>query len=217
MFSIQKMDLLVAIYIFCVAVAELMGSKTVHLVDIGSLKLNISIAIFVLPLIFTINDVITEVHGKARTRSVMQSGLIVVFLIMVFSVFATSLPPSGRFSATEAAYDKIFQSSARIAAASLTALILAEAVDLLVFTQLRKKLGKKSLWLRNNVSNFTAQFLDTAVFMTLAFYNFADTPAKNWAFLIGLILPYWAIKCLASVVETPLVYIGVKWLKRGDV
>lgn len=214
MFKIQKFDLLISIYIFCIAVAELMGGKTFPLPKIGPWQLNASVAIFVIPLIFTINDVITEVFGKERTRSVIRSGLIVIFLILIASVFFTQLPPSKRFIANESAYDAIFGLSARIAAASLTAFALAEFLDVIIFARIREALGKGRLWLRNNASNFAAQFVDTVVFITLAFYTFDKPLANNAAFLWSLILPYWLLKCFMSVIETPFVYLGVAWLKN---
>lgn len=214
MFKIQKLDLLISIYIFCIAVAELMGAKTFSLVNILGYQLNASVAIFVLPLIFTINDVITEVFGKERTRSVIRSGLIIISLILLFSLLATYLPPSKRFQNSEEAYDKIFGLSARIAGASLTAFAIAEFLDVFIFVKMRQILGKKALWLRNNVSNFASQFTDTTIFMTLAFYAFNKPFGDNAAFLFSLILPYFLLKCFMSVIETPFVYIGVKWLRK---
>lgn len=214
MFKIEKFDLLVSLYIFCIAVAELMGAKTFPLVKIFGYQLNASVAIFVIPLIFTINDVITEVFGKERTRSVIRSGLFVIFLILVFSLLATNLPPSLRFTKTEGAYDIIFGLSARIAAASLTAFALAEFLDVFIFAKIRQRFGKKALWFRNNASNFVSQFIDTFVFMFLAFYALDKSFDNNIGFLFSLILPYWLLKCFMSVIETPFVYLGVRWLKN---
>ena len=50
--------------------------------------------------------------------------------------------------------------------------------------------------------------------MTLAFYSFSQGLGANTSFLMSLIIPYWLLKCSLSVIETPLVYIGVKWLKN---
>lgn len=215
MLKMQKLDLLISIYIACIALSELMGAKTFPLANILGYQLNASVAIFVLPLIFTINDVITEVYGKERTRSVIRSGLLVILLILLFSLFTTSLPPSSRFLSFESSYDKIFGLSARIAAASLTAFAIAEFMDVLIFVKIREQLGKKALWLRNNASNFISQFIDTAIFMFLAFYAFDKAFDANISFLFSLILPYWLLKCSMSIIETPLVYLGVKWLKEN--
>lgn len=177
---------------------------------------NGSVALLVLPLIFTINDVITEVFGRERARSVIKSSLVVIILLILFSAISVTLPPSKRFLPTEGAYDTIFGLSIRMSAASLTAFILAEFLDVLIFVKIREKLGKSKLWLRNNASNFIAQFIDTAVFMSLAFYALDKPFADNFNFLISLILPYWFLKCTMSVIETPFVYLGVSWLKHED-
>ena len=211
--KIRKMDLLVSLYIFCILVSEIMGAKTFPLANLWGYQLNASVGIFVLPLIFSINDVITEVYGKERTRSLIRSGLLMILLLMLFSILATSLPASQRFSVTESAYDTIFALSIRFSAASLTAFTLAEFLDVLVFSKLRQKLGRSRLWLRNNLSNFISQLVDTTTFMVLAFYALDKPIAENAMFIGGLILPYWLLKCTMSVIETPLVYWGVKWLK----
>jgi queuosine precursor transporter len=213
MFKIQKLDFLISLYIFCICAAELMGAKTFPLATIGSFKLNASVAIFVLPIVFSINDVIIEVYGKERARSVVRSGLIMVALIFLFSLLVVSLPPSARFEANENAYDTIFGLSARIAFASLTAFTVAEFMDIFIFSKLREKLGKTKLWLRTNASNFISQFLDTTIFMFLAFYALNRPFDENFTFLASLIIPYWLLKCFMSVIETPFVYLGVKWLK----
>ena len=184
MFGIKKFDFLIALYIFLITAAELMGGKSFFIADLGFMKVNASVAIFLFPFIFTINDVITEVYGAERTRSIIRSGLVMVALIIFLSFLFTALPASTRFAANESAYDTIFGLSARIAAASLTAFAVAEFLDVLIFVKLRKKLGKSRLWLRNNASNFAAQFIDTTIFMTLAFYSLNRPVGDNISFLV---------------------------------
>lgn len=212
--QIQRFDFLLALYITCVAISELMGAKTFPIATIGTFHLSASVAIFVVPLIYSVNDVITEVFGKDRARSIVRSGLFMVALLMVFAAFATWLPATPRFSKLNPAYVSIFGLSVRIAASSLTAFAVGEFLDVLIFARLRAKFGAKKLWLRTNVSNFVSQFLDTTLFMFLAFYSLNLPFAANFSFLFGLILPYWLLKCFMSVIETPLVYLGVRWLKK---
>ena len=213
MFKLNKLDLLDSVYIFCITASELMGIKTFPLTHFSWLHLNASVAILLIPIVYAINDTVAEVYGKDRARSLVRSGLFVVFLTFVFAAIATALPPSVRFHASESAYDTVFISSLRIAAASLTAFAIAELTDVFIFIKLRQRQGKKALWLRTNVSNFVAQFLDTSIFISLAFYGFSRPFGDNVGVLISLILPYWLLKCFLSVIETPFVYAGVKWLK----
>lgn len=213
-FAIEKLDFLIALYVFCTIVSELMGSKTFPILTIGSFKLNASTAIFVLPIIYSINDIITEVFGPERTRSIIRSSIIMVFLLSIVSLFFTSLPPSSRYLKSEPAYDLIFKQTARISIASLLAFGISDMLDLAIFMKIRDSLGKKALWFRNNASNIISLFFDTVIFMTLAFYAFDKSFADNFNFLVSVILPYWFMKCFMSVIETPFVYLGVSWLKE---
>lgn len=212
--KIEKMDLMIAVYIFCVAVSELMGAKTFPVFDWGWVRLNASVAVFVIPLIFTINDVIAEVYGKERARSIVRSSLVVILLILLYSLLVTNLPASKRFMSQEGAYDSVFGLSARFSAASLIAFAVSDFLDIYIFSWLREKFGKKALWFRNNVSNFVSQFVDSATFLILAFYALDQSFTGNMSFILSLLIPYWLLRCGLSVIETPLVYLGVKWLKK---
>lgn len=204
MTRVKKLDLLISIYIASVVAAELLGAK---IFQIGFIRA--SVAIFVLPLTFSINDIVTEVHGKERARSIIKSGLYVLIGLAIYNLLAISLPPATRFLSNNDAYQQIFSKSLRIILASLTAFFLSERLDVYIFSKIREKLGTKNLWLRNNLSNFLGQLFDTVTFMFLAFYA-----VGNFWFVVSLIWPYWLLKCLMSVIETPLTYLGVSWLKK---
>lgn len=215
-FGMRRMDLLIALYIFCIGAAELMGAKTFPLLE-WPFKLNASVAIFTVPLIFSINDIITEVYGKTRARSIVRAGLFVIVVTILYSWLTTSLPPSARFAPNEAAYDTIFTFSIRMSIASLAAFAISQFLDVYLFSRIREQFSNSKLWLRNNVSNIFAQFVDTVVFIVLAFYSFETSFGANAAFLWSIILPYWMLKNVMSALITPVVYAGVKWLKKDDV
>lgn len=199
----QKLDILLALYITAIMAAELLGSKVFTFLGV-----NASVAIFALPITFTINDVVTEVMGKPRARHFVRTGLGMLVILLIYTLVALNLPPASRFSAIQPAYEQVFGKSVRIMLASLTAFFLSEMFDVYVYSKIREKLGKKNLWLRNNVSNFIGQLADTILFMMLAFYR----PGNFW-FVVSLIIPYWLLKCGFSIIETPFTYLGVKWLR----
>jgi len=201
----HKLDLLLAIYITSIVAAELMGAKTFPL-----FFLNASVAIFTLPITFIINDVVIEVEGKARALNFMRSTFVILIFLALFNFLAISLPPSTRSEAFEPAYQTIFAKSLRMTLASLAAFFLAERLDIYVFTKIRARLKNSSLWLRSNASNIVSLFFDTSIFMFLAFFD-----GGNGLFVWSLILPYWGLKCLFSMVETPLTYLAVNWLKKS--
>ncbi|HSW85152.1 MAG TPA: queuosine precursor transporter [Candidatus Saccharimonadales bacterium] len=215
MLNIRKFDLLLALYIFGIMVAELMGAKTFAVATIGNFHLNASVAIFVMPLLFTSIDVIVEVYGKERARSIVRVGLIIVALQILTALLFTHLAASKHYAEDSAAYNTIFGTSVRFGIASIAAFAASEFLDVSVFSRLRLRMHGQRLWLRNNVANFVSQFVDSSVFVILAFYTFSQTFSENFSFLLGIIIPYYLVRCAMSILETPLVYLGVRWLKSA--
>ena len=89
-------DVIMSLYIFGVIVSQVMGAKTVEFFTVFGLSTSISIAIFVMPLLFTLTDVVVEVYGRERARSMVFSGMLIVILLTAFTVFATALPAGPR-------------------------------------------------------------------------------------------------------------------------
>lgn len=214
--KLYRFDVIVALYIFGIVAAQLLGAKVVPFGNLFGLPLSISVAVFLMPLLFTITDVVVEVHGKARARSLVWTGLIVITLLALYTFFVTSLPAAERFMQSNEAYGTIFGTSIRFAAASIAAFAAAEIIDVFIYSKLRERMKHKGMWLRNNVSNFVGQLIDSTVFVSIAFYAFDMSPGANLAFLAGIILPYWVIRCVMSVLGTPLAYAGVRFLRRRD-
>lgn len=210
-----KADLLVAIYIFCLITAELLGSKTFPLFKIFGFTLTGAVGMFLIPWIFSINDVFIEVFGFKRAKNLAKISIFIVFLLILLTTFTVLLPPSARFSPLNESYRLIFSQSIRISIASLVAIAVSNFADINIFWQLKQKLSKYGLWFRNNLSNILAALLDTFIFMNLAFYSLDKTFSNNFYFLLGLIIPYWLLKSCMSAISTPFVYLGIKWLKKS--
>ena len=213
---ILKSDILVGIYVFCIITAELMGSKTFPLFRIFNFNLSGSVGMFLLPWIFSINDIFTEVFSYQRAKNLAKLSLIIVPLLILLATFAVALPSTARFSSINLAYTTIFSYSIRISIASIIAMAVSNFADVKIFWRLKQKLSKQNLWFRNNLSNILATFLDAIIFMTLAFYDPTHSVANNTQFLTELILPSWLLKVSMSIISTPFVYLGIKWLKSND-
>ncbi|PIS41335.1 MAG: transporter [Candidatus Kerfeldbacteria bacterium CG08_land_8_20_14_0_20_42_7] len=203
----KKLDLLLAIYITSLVAAELLGSKITTI-----LGANISVGIVAFPLTFLINDIVTEVAGKERARHFVRTGLLMLAILFGMVLIARALPPAGFYSHNEA-YETVFSNSLRIIVASLSAFVVSELLDITIFNKIKERM-KRFLWFRVNISNIVSQFIDTTVFTFIAFYMV--TSAYDFNKMVALILPYWGLKILFSFVQTPLAYVGVYWLNRGE-
>lgn len=172
-----KLIILVALYIFCVILTETLGVKTspighisLHFGPINIPQLKVSMAIFFIPFIYSINDVFVQVWGYKTARTVYRISLFCIIGLAFFSWLSTTLPPSMIFMDKEVAFDTIFGQTLRFSLASITAFAVSDILDVIIFSQLRDKLKGKSLWLSTNLSNFISQGLDGALFVYLAMY-----------------------------------------------
>lgn len=206
--------ILTGIYIFCILLAEIFGIKTTPLgvenISVWPLlikELKVSVAIFLLPLIFSINDIIIEVYGKETAKTVYRIGLGCIVGLAGFSLLATWLPTSQLFASSENAFDQIFHQTTRIAIASIIAFWISDFFDIVIFAKMRRKI--KNLGVRSNISNILSQLIDTTLFTYLAFFSFEAGHAMIW----GIIVPYWIFKCWMSVITTPFVYLWVRMAK----
>lgn len=209
----ERFDILFAIYIACAVLANVMGAKVMPLGTFFGMQFNISVAIILMPILFSIVDAVCEVYSKKQADSMVRAGILSVAFMTLFAMFAVAMPAAERFTAVEA-YNQVFAVSIRFGVASLTAFALSTVLDVLIYSKLKAKHGEgRLIWLRNNASNFVGQFVDSAVFVMIAFYSPAMSASANLNWMFGIIIPLTLAKCVMSVVTTPAVYAAVKFLK----
>jgi hypothetical protein len=202
----QKINLLKYIFIASILLANIVGAK---IMTIGSV--NVSVAIWLLPLLFLITDVLEEVKGAKTVRNLVFSSAAILLFALLFIQLTVWIAPADRYVHNEA-YVTIFQNSSRVILASILAFVISQMHDIWAFDFWKKKTQGKYLWLRNNLSTAVSQFIDTTIFIFLAFYQI--TPKFDFDFMWQLILPYYAVKLILAFIDTPFVYLGVRWLKK---
>lgn len=203
----DKTKVLLALFIAAIVAANLLGTKITILFGIS-----VSVGIFSYPLTFLITDMIEEVHGKRKTRIFVYAGFLAILLVLLLTYISVILPPASRYDFNEQ-YTIIFNPALRMMIASIIAFLVAQFHDLWAFNMWKQKTKGKLLWFRNTASTIVSQFLDTSLFMFIAFYQV--TPKFTAGFVFALILPYWLLKVFMAVCDTPFCYLGVRWLRRS--
>lgn len=193
----------------CVFVTLLIASNimAVKLVDIAGFVLPASIIIF--PLSYFFGDVMTEVYGYARTRPVIWLGFL-CNLLVVIALYLGQIMSAPPFWTNQAAYETILGVAPRILLASFCAYIVGEFANSYVLARLKIATNGRWLWMRAIGSTIIGQGLDSAIFITLAFYGTDGPP------ILTLILNQWMLKTLYETVATPLTYLLVGFLKRHE-
>ena len=209
-----RTNFFVCVFVASIITSNMIGNKIAQL-DISGIPLIFSVGIIPFFMTFFILDAINEVHGQQKARETVWLAMFVQVFIFLVILASVALPFAARSWLSPEQFNSVFGASLRIIIASLAAFLLADLSDTYIFSSLREKTKGKMLWLRSNVSNFVSEGVDTVVFMFLAFYDLPWDAAKghDLGFIIALILPYYALKVVLSVINTPFVYAAVRWLK----
>ena len=201
-----KTDLLLGFFIVSLVLANTLGTKITTLFGV-----RVSVGIFLIPIMFLVTDIIAEVHGKQKAKAFVYIAIFTQLFLLFMTYVAIKLPANLTWG-NQTAFASVFGASLRMTIASIIAFIASQFHDVWAFDLLKRKTKGKYLWLRNNVSTFVSQFIDTVLFMFIAFYKI--NPKFTVPFIISLIIPYWLFKMAFALIDTPFAYLGVWWLKK---
>ena len=204
----NKITFLISLFISLFIAVNLIGSKIINFCSIS-----VSVGIFIVPILFLITDIIEEVLGKKYVSNLIITSLICLGVVYIFLYCFINATPAHRFT-YDNEYKLIFNLSLRMILASTVAFFFSQLNDMYIYFYLKKISKDKYLWIRNNVSTILSQAIDTLIFMLIAFYHIS--PKFTFAYIIHLSIPYYLLKVCFAIIDTPFVYLGVKWLKGGE-
>lgn len=202
--------ILAGIFIASLVTCNLIANKFVT-VDLGFKVFIVSAGILPYPLTFLVTDLISELYGQKKANLVVFAGFIASMFVLLF------LWLGGQFNAipdslvTDQIYDSVFRNAWRIIAASMTAYLFAQFIDVRIFHFWKKLTNGKHLWLRNNASTVVSQLLDTILVIFILFFGVWGTDQ-----IISAIIDGWLFKMLMALIDTPIIY-GIIHLLKGKI
>jgi uncharacterized integral membrane protein (TIGR00697 family) len=225
-----------AIFLTNAIVAEIIGVKIFSMEATAGLEpaqirlfggfildFNLTAGAVIWPVVFITTDVINEYFGKKGVQKIsfLTAMLIAYIFIVIFLV--TKLAPaafwlelnnkdlSGNDFDINFAFQTIFRQGLGIILGSLTAFLIAQLLDVIIFQQLRRITGKRMIWLRATGSTLVSQLIDSFVVLGIAFYVFG-----NWSleqiFSVGII--NYIYKFVVAIALTPLLYVAHYFIDR---
>ncbi|MDM8557058.1 queuosine precursor transporter [Desulfococcaceae bacterium HSG7] len=156
---------------------------------------------------FICTDVISEMWGKIRAQHVVLGGFVMLSVILGL-VQISLIWPEAPFWKEEDAFQTILGSTSRVIVASFIAYIVSQFHDVWAFHFWKKITHGRHLWLRNNLSTAVSQFIDSSLFVTIAFYG--EMP------VYPLIVGQWVIKFGIAVLDTPIIYFVIWMLRKNS-
>ncbi len=204
-----RLLVIAALFVTCLITANIIAVKlfSFSLPALGTITLPAAIIIF--PASYIFGDILTEVYGFRWARRVIWLGFLCNAIFVLFVWLGGLLPPASFWAEKQAAYQTILGYTPRLLVASFAGYLVGEFANSVVLARLKVATRGRFLWTRTIGSTLVGQALDTAVFITLAYFA---TPDFSWF----LVLYQWAGKVLIEALATPLTYLAVGYLKRNE-
>ena len=117
------------------------------------------------------------------------------------------------------AYNGIFGQGLGIIIASMTAFLVAQLVDVLVFHKIKKVTGEKKIWLRATGSTVVSQLIDSFIVLLIAFYfypKWVPGQGEPWPFdqIIAICIVNYIYKFSMAILLTPVIYLVHNRIER---
>ena len=185
------------------------------LFGIQNLSFNFSAGSILWPIVFIMTDVINEYYGKRGVKLLSYIAVVVIAYAFLMLLITTKTAPAGFWLTLNEyikpdiniAFNRIFGTGMLIIVGSLTAFLVSQLLDALVFQKFKQTTGDRFIWLRATGSTIISQFFDSFIILIIVFYIGAD-PAHRWSWnqIAAIGVMGYFFKVVSAIVLTPLLY-----------
>jgi len=176
----------------------------------GASLFEISVGVLPYPITFLITDLISEIYGKKKANQIVTAGIFASFFSMGIVLLANTVPALPTSPVGDDLFNSVFALSPIAVLASMLAYLSAQYVDIAIYHFWKRVTKGRYLWLRNNFSTFTSQFIDTFTVVGLLCI-FGVLP---WSLFSGLVISGFLFKVFIAFLDTPLLYFFVYILRK---
>lgn len=161
-FKNRLLPVLFGVYCASLMIQNILATKTI---DVA--VFTVTTGVLVSPLVFIIQDVVSELYGYKKTKQMIFLSFAMNFIATLLFQLAIIIPSSAAY-ANQEAFSTILGSTLRITCASFAAYVTGSLINAKVMVWLKKRY-EKSLFARAISSTLAGQFLDNAIFSFGAF------------------------------------------------
>jgi len=201
---------LAALFIASLVTSNLIFQKFFYWEPFGLYRFEISVGILPYPITFLITDILSEIYGKKKANQVVIAGIFASFFSMLIILVSDVVPAIQNSPIKDAVFSDVFGLSPLAVLASMMAYLAAQFIDIRIFHFWKKKTNGKHLWLRNNFSTFSSQFIDTFTVLFLL-CSFKVLP---WEIFGSLLISGFLFKIIIAALDTPILYLIVYWFRK---
>jgi len=202
--------ILASMFIAALVASNLIFQKFFYWNPFGWFRFELSVGILPYPITFLITDIISEIYGKKQANQVVIAGIFASFFAMFIVLLANYTPAIEGSPINNTLFSKVFGLSPIAVLASMLAYLFAQFIDIRIFHFWKRKTNGKHLWLRNNFSTFSSQFIDTLTVVTLL----SIFKVLPWSLFTTLVISGFLFKVIIALLDTPVLYFMVYLFKR---
>lgn len=199
---------LTAISVFFVSVFLISNVASTKIVDLKYFVFDGGTLLF--PFSYIFGDILTEVYGYKKSRSVIWLGFFMALLMSLVFIVIGKLPPASDWG-NQDAYNKILGLTPRIISASLIAYFFGGFSNSFILAKMKIWTKGKMLWIRTIGSTLVGELVDSTLFILIAFTGILPS-----SLLLTLIISNYIFKTIIEVLFTPATYKIVRFLKEKE-
>lgn len=214
---------LAALFITSLITAQIIAVKLLVIPFPGSLPIVgasvlVPAGVLAYALTFFASDCYAELYGKRPAQFMVNVGFGMNFVLLAL-LWLAIIAPGSNAGVNPARFEGVLGLSTNIVIGSLAAYIVSQNWDVIAFHRISDYTNGEHLWLRNIGSTGTSQLIDTTIFVVLAFFTVPTLlgigQALPGAVLVQLILGQYIVKLLIALLDTPLVYAAVGFVRSN--
>lgn len=152
---------------------------------------------------FLITDIISDRYGPDTAKRAVWLGFIgQIFFVVVLSIILAAPVFPDKLEGLKVTLGFM----PRLIVASGIAYIVSQNLDVWIFHKIKDQTGNGKKYLRNLGSTIVSQFVDTSIFLGIAFYGRPPTETfKTW---ITFVISTWLVKVIVASIDTPFFYLA---------
>ncbi len=235
--STRLFVILGGIFIANALIAEVIGVKIFSLEDtMGVQRANINLfgssfsfhltaGVLLWPVVFIMTDIINEYYGPRGVKFLSYLAIGLISYSFIIYNAAINLAPSEYFSIgngidkPDNAFRGVFGQGLWIIIGSITAFLVGQLLDVLIFHRIKRMTGEKNIWLRATGSTLVSQLVDSFVVIFIAFYigkRIQTGQGEPWSLNQVLVTGTgnYIYKFVVAIVLTPVIYLIHGWIEK---
>lgn len=200
----KYLALLTMLYIVTICASIVLAYRMTTIMHI-----TFSASIFIFPLSYLCNDIITEVYGYAIARQVIWYGVVTMIIFGLLCQIPLLLPTHNL--ALSHAYHAVVDPFFRVTLSGSASAIVGDFVNIYALSKWKVLLNGRLFWIRSVGSTSIGEIANTIVNYLILLGGIV-----SWAVMMKIICAAYLIKLLYTLISVPLCALIVRYLKKAE-